>query len=75
VYTFELPTVAPEHGTIVGARPPELLEKLSLEGRYGSGHQNDVPDHGPVYHTPSEQPRPIGLPPYKRPHELADSAH
>ncbi|GIW73440.1 MAG: hypothetical protein KatS3mg102_2982 [Planctomycetota bacterium] len=61
---FERTTIAPERAR-EPERPAELLEKISLEGIWGSGHQCDVPDHPPVHSTPAEQPRPLGMPRYK----------
>ncbi len=74
LYLCELPTIAPERALPV-ERLKALLDKISLEGTFGSGHQADAPDHGPVYRTPHEQPSPRGLPPYKRAKELAHGGH
>jgi len=48
-------------------RPKNLLDKITPEGIYGSGHQKDAPDHSPGYRTPLEQPKGAGLAPYQRP--------
>jgi NAD(P)H-flavin reductase len=47
-------------------RPKALLDKITPEGVHGSGHQQDAADHSPSFRTPLEQPKPIGLAPYKR---------
>jgi NAD(P)H-flavin reductase len=74
LYLFELETVAPQRAD-EAERPADILGKISTEGVYGSGHQCDVPDHGPVIETPSEQPKAAGLPPYKRAKELSQRGH
>jgi NAD(P)H-flavin reductase len=49
-------------------RPANLLEKIATEGVWGSGHQDDAPDHGPVYRTPRRTPVAQGTPRYKQDH-------
>jgi hypothetical protein len=69
LYTFEVITSERERA-LEAARPPALVDKITAEGIYGSGHQKDAPDHAPVLRTPAEQPRGTGLAPYQRAKEL-----
>jgi NAD(P)H-flavin reductase len=65
LYLFEVESAARERAR-EAERPAALLAKLSKEGRHGSGHQKDAPDHAPGYVTPGEQPKGEGLAPYQR---------
>lgn len=58
-------------------RPADRLAKVSTEGVWGSGHQDDIPDHSPVSCRPEggRQPRSSGVPRYKRPDEAGSSSH
>lgn len=65
VYVFPLPSARtarrPEP-----ERSPEHLAKITPEARWGSGHQDDAPDHPPVLSTPTAQPSGGETPRYKR---------
>jgi NAD(P)H-flavin reductase len=65
LYLFELEAAERERA-IEPERPRLLLDKVTKEGIYGSGHQKDAPDHSPSYATPHEQPVGAGLAPYQR---------
>jgi NAD(P)H-flavin reductase len=65
LFTFEAGATRPQ-SLHAPERPPELLSKLSSEGLWGSGHQEDAPDHPPVSMRPIAQPTGSGVPQYKR---------
>lgn len=65
LYLSEVPSLARLRASDC-ERPQELLDKVSTEARWGSGHECDVPDHQPVFERPTQQPEATGVPAYKR---------